>query len=559
MGPSYGPQQQAESFSPQQAGGQSRNDRDEDTQPRPIFSVPTQPLNYAEPVYREHVSGALYVHPSDAPFFQPVPYQGRPAPNQPAPEAIYNGSSYPGAGYSPQPGYYPQPGYGPQPGYSPQPGYYSQPYGWHPGYVSPYGMPWPPKPRRDGYLLGISIASFICTILVTLGGIGCLLFLTLFVVLGPRAHTSASTAFAGVVEFTALSIAGLAGGGFGIYHSIRALFFQKPSADFKLPWFWLFLIFYAIVLGIAIALRSAGLAVAIVPLTILLIALCGLLPAISVLALAMRRIHFPRQIRWPTNWRRLTLSMVAGATLAVVLAGVFELLLSALTAQALHVTNIQIDDPNAPLPTNLREIGFLVLLLSVIAPIIEESVKPLAIVVLIGRVRSAAEAFVLGMAGGIGFDLVETSGYMGTGYKNWVDVAVQRSAAGLLHGLGAGMVALGWYYITHRNSLKHRRILIALGCWIYAILQHAIWNGSTFLQILPGPIGHYLANGNINLGSISFPAFLLVYVLETVLMLLFLLFITKRLRPKMLKSIPEKKEVLQTQAQYTPVAFSGHP
>jgi RsiW-degrading membrane proteinase PrsW (M82 family) len=279
------------------------------------------------------------------------------------------------------------------------------------------------------------------------------------------------------------------------------------------------------------------------------------------MALAVRRIHFPMNIRWPTNWRRVTLSLVSGATLAIMLALVFELILSALTAQALHITNIQLDNPNAPLPTNLREIGFLFLLVSVIAPVVEETVKPLAVVLLIGRVRSAAEAFILGMAGGIGFDLVETSGYMGMGYKDWLSVAIQRTSAGLLHGLGAAMMALGWYYLTHPNSLKNRRrVLIALSCWGYAILQHAIWNGSGFLQILPGPVGNYLSKGMVTLGPISFQSFLLVYAFETVLMLFFLFFITKRLRPKLPLTTPAKQPESQSQAKidpiYAPVATS---
>jgi hypothetical protein len=137
------------------------------------------------------------------------------------------------------------------------------------------------------------------------------------------------------------------------------------------------------------------------------------------------------------------------------------------------------------------------------------------------------------MACGIGFDLVETTGYIGRGYQDWLSVALQRSSAGLLHGFGAGMVALGWYFITHRNSTgKTNRILLALGCWGYAILQHALWNGSFGLELLPAPIGPYLADGTLPLGPVTLPAFILVYVVETVLMLIFFLFVTKRLRMK---------------------------
>ena len=52
-----------------------------------------------------------------------------------------------------------------------------------------------------------------------------------------------------------------------------------------------------------------------------------------------------------------------------------------------------------------------------------------------------------GLAGGIGFDMFETVGYIGQGQADWIYVAIERVGAGLLHGVGAGMSALGWYYL----------------------------------------------------------------------------------------------------------------
>ncbi|TMC22031.1 MAG: PrsW family intramembrane metalloprotease, partial [Chloroflexi bacterium] len=194
---------------------------------------------------------------------------------------------------------------------------------------------------------------------------------------------------------------------------------------------------------------------------------------------------------------------------------------------------VALDNPDQPIPSDPKAIVFLFILVSGIAPLVEESVKPLAVVAMVGRIRSAAEAFILGMAAGVGFDLVETIGYISSGYDHWLNIALQRSSAGLLHGFGAGMVALGWYYATHANSTgKMNRALVTLGCWTYAILQHAIWNGSFGLQLLPAPIGPYLDNGTIVLGTITVPSFMLVYIVETILMLIFFLFITKKLRTR---------------------------
>jgi hypothetical protein len=134
------------------------------------------------------------------------------------------------------------------------------------------------------------------------------------------------------------------------------------------------------------------------------------------------------------------------------------------------------------------------------------------------------------MACGIGFDMIETIAYIGKGYQDWINVAIERSTAGLLHGFGAGMMALGWYYITHKNALKRHHIQVGLGCMLYAILQHAIWNGSFVLAFLPDPIGPYLESGKIPIFTYQLDAFMIVYVLLSVLMVGFLWFVTGKIR-----------------------------
>jgi len=84
--------------------------------------------------------------------------------------------------------------------------------------------------------------------------------------------------------------------------------------------------------------------------------------------------------------------------------------------------------------------------------------------------------------------------------------------------------------------------LLGIGCGTYAVLQHAIWNGSFGLQLLPAPIGPYLDNGVIAIGSLSFPSFMLVYIVETLLMLAFFLYVTGKLRGKKSKSRPSINE-----------------
>jgi len=423
--------------------------------------------------------------------------------------------------YSPYPATHPS-----YPGYPTYPEYPS--YGpYYDGVPHDY-YPAPAQPRRDRYLLAMAIVSFAGSILVLLAGCASLLFLVLIIVLPATRTLPTSLLFGGTVQSVALTLAFLIGGGFGLYHSTRALFLKKPSADFKLPQFWIFLLLYAGVMLIASSLRSEGQAVANTPLAVMLIILAGSLPAIAALALGARHVHFPRSASWSTSWRRFSLAIISGTTLAIAIAGAVELALVMFVSVVLKVRGFSIINLDQPLPQDTGTVGLVLVVVSVIAPLVEEAVKPLAVVAMIGRMRSAAEAFVLGLACGVGFDLIETCGYIATGYRDWFDVALQRSSAGLLHGFGAGMVALGWYYLTHPGSNRHRTML-GFGCWAYAVLQHAIWNGSSFLQILPAPIGPSLS-GNVPLGPYSFPAFPLVLVAESLLMVAFFVYVTGKLR-----------------------------
>jgi len=521
-------------------------------------AIDAAPDTHVDPqtTYREHVSGSLASHPSEAPLFQPAypPY-----------------SPYPGyqtQGYSPQGHNYPPPtpnyasfgGYPLQrPGYTPNAGYPS-----YQGYVSPppyapitppypgyngyaanmYAYPWqPPLPKRDAYLLAIGITSLIGSILVLLAGLGAIGLLALITVV-PHSTLSASEYFASIMLFIGFACAGIVGGGFGLYHSIRSVFLRRPSTDFVMPRFWIFFLLYLAVIGAAYWLQIRGMAVTYPPVTGILIAFAAIFPALTILALGDRRLHFPRNSPWPTSWRRFTLAIVSGATLGVGLAAVFEFILELLLVHG-QVTNplLCVDQPNAPNCQNPGVYNIILIVVAVMAPLIEESVKPLAVIIFIGRVRSAAEAFVLGLAAGIGFNLIETTGYISSGYQDWLSIALIRTGSGLLHGFGAAMVTLGWYYLTHPG--KHRGLKVA-GCWTYAVLQHAIWNGSWGLTLLPGQIGSFFNNTNVTIGSISLPSYSLVNIAEALFMLAFFMYMTGKLRTKQPSPTPLISEEVDT-------------
>jgi len=497
---------------------------------------------YAQFTHREHVTSPLPAFPPVAPLYPPA-YNPPPVPGGPRPPYLQPQQGAPApAGAQPYPAYPPYPGYPAYPPYPPYPGY--GPYAPHPGYSAgpspyPYWQPGqfygpPPyqKPRRDGYQFAMSIVALIASCLAILAGLACAALTALVIVLPTRNQIPPDQAFSGTLTLIAFTCAGLIGGGFALYQSIRSLM-RRPSAPFALPMFWIFAVLYVGVLAIGFALKANKQAVAHAPLTALLIFLAAIFPALALLAIADRRMRARMKdalARWPTTWRRFTISLVSGATLSIGLALALELGLTILLVRGANASSLAqcINQPDLPAcQQNPAIYSLLVIVAAVIAPLVEETVKPLAVALYIGRVRGAAEAFMMGMAAGIGFDLIETVGYIGTGYHSWVDVALERTGTGLLHGFGAGMVALGWYYLT---QTKEKRFLKAFGCWLYAVLQHAIWNGSATLVLMPAPVGPTLSRWNLNLGFTTLPFTEILNIAEAILFFGFFLYMTGRLK-----------------------------
>lgn len=494
--------------------------------------------------WREYTSPAAWAAPN-------TPFPGVPqTPPAAYPTGLYQPvrSAYPGQ----QAGMWP-----PQPAQA-YPGY--PPYAMYPGYAAPgqfypgYGYyAWPqvpPQPKRDTYLLVVAITAFACSCLAILGGLASLGILGL-ISIAPDASTMPDQLFSSTLLLLALAFAGIVGGGFCTYHSMRSLFFKKPSRAVWLPRFWLFLLCYLAVLGAGYWLHTQGQDVTSLPLTGLLVYLSGLFPALTILALGLRRLRSSPRGRWlrrshrdrdaagtskpPTTWRRLVLALVSGATLSVLLAFTIELLVLLILVGPRSTQLLQsLNDPNAGNP-DPSLYGLLLITLAVVAPIVEELVKPLAVIVLIGRVSSKIEAFALGLACGIGFNLVETTSYISSGYTDWLHVALDRSSAGLLHGFGAAMMAVGWYCLTHKEEGSRnwrQRLLLAFGYSSYAFLQHAIWNGSFGLSFIPGPIQDFFQNWSWSFGPLYIDGSDLFVIVGTIGMLALFIYMTGRLRPK---------------------------
>jgi RsiW-degrading membrane proteinase PrsW (M82 family) len=442
--------------------------------------------------------------PQSPPSQQPTPAAPAASPGYPA---YPQGSGYPYGSYWPNNAY----------------GGYAYPYGY--GYGYPYGYYYPVYVRRRR-APGETYALVVSWIVTVFGGLSilCGLLMALLVALatsaGPLDNLTEQTVFTGI------TLGPLVGGGFAIYYGIRGIL-RHPSPRFSLPNPLIFVVLTALTLAGGVALWHAnaapGPALAVLPLAIA----SGLLPALAIFSLTTWRL------RMPTTRRHVWMSFFYGLTLAPLLAIIFELVAAIFFTQLLTsfgvpvpvgsgVTNPSTANPNDPVG-----IVLLLLSLSVAAPLVEEGVKPLGAVLLMRRLRTPASAFLMGLAAGIGFDMFETIGYIGQGEADWVGIAIERIGAGLLHGVGAGMAALGWYYLINGKGVR-LRWLRGVGGIVYAVLQHAIFNGSNLLNLVPGPIGQWMQQP-LYVGRLPLDGGVLLFFGYYVVILGVLIYVTGRL------------------------------
>ena len=496
--------------------------------------VPARTGTAARPAANALATPAATPHPS-----APVPLSTRPPGYPVYPQGIQPpGYSQPPSRSAPPAGYAPSPSpyYG---GYS---GYgwpvYGYPYGY--GYPSPfmypaatYRKPYPSKGDDyaqvvSGIVLGMGVVSVLIGLLAAL------------VVLGEAVAGALDSL--PVLDISGVPlIAGLAGGGIAIYYGIRGLL-RKPAPRFTLPNPLLFVGLTALVLVAAIIQwhldlgSGPGPALASFPEDLL----SGILPALAILAFVGWRLRFP------ATRRHVWMSLIYGVTLAPLLAILLEVIFSLVVGRIAPFSTSSLN------PRDPSTLIHLLLELSVSAPLIEEGVKPLAAILIMPRLRTPMAAFMVGLAGGIGFAMFETTfTYIGTGQADWIVVALIRVGAGLLHGLGAGMVALGWYYFLNGRGVR-LRWLRGIGCLVYAVLQHAIFNGSTVLiELLPDPVLKAL-NQPFTIGQLPLQYVDLLFLLPDVLILIVLIIVTGGLmrgwRKRSMVSPPSGGTIVRSEA-----------
>lgn len=269
---------------------------------------------------------------------------------------------------------------------------------------------------------------------------------------------------------------GLFCGPLAIFHGLGSIM-DYPSNPFKLPAFYIFWIILALVLGIGALVLNLGIVVDLIfpPLFVLGAALS----TFAALAWAFRKMG------WPITWRQTALAFICGSTLAIFVAILLETTLPYFAYLLL--------EPFWYLADGFAELGWgapgfierlfespLILVFlavtAVEAPIPEEFAKALGIPMFgRARIKNERQAFAIGLASGAGFAILENMLYEGlyAGYNGWSwgGITLLRSIGSVLHPIGTGIIALGWFRMREGGVGK------LLKAYLLSVGLHTLWNG----------------------------------------------------------------------------------
>ena len=197
------------------------------------------------------------------------------------------------------------------------------------------------------------------------------------------------------------------------------------------------------------------------------------------------------------SWRRGLVAFCGGATVSVFLALVLEISISAtvlslISNAAQTVLNgfsglFSGISGSASFARALTDPFFIYFFVevTVIAPLVEELVKPLVTLPLL-RQLNRQETFWVGALAGAGFATIENILYAGGGFSIWAGILLVRALGGALHPLGSGLVALGWRDVLLGKPKAFENWFKQYGL---AVLIHALWNGGSLLVITLGSAG----------------------------------------------------------------------
>ena len=191
----------------------------------------------------------------------------------------------------------------------------------------------------------------------------------------------------------------------------------------------------------------------------------------------------------------------------------------------------------APYSMNPLMILLAFVVMSGLVPLIEELVKPIAVWLLAGRLRTPAQGFALGALSGAGFALVEGLVATSSAGDGWGALTVARAGGSLMHILASGL--MGWGIAS---AWQERRILRLIGSYALSGSIHGLWNGMT-VTIVFGAMRVFLAGSRPDaLGAFLATAGMVVLAILSVLALIVLVLVNRKLRPVPLALVPTPAE-----------------
>jgi RsiW-degrading membrane proteinase PrsW (M82 family) len=270
---------------------------------------------------------------------------------------------------------------------------------------------------------------------------------------------------------------GLAGGGLVAFFAARSMG-KSPPKPLRLPPTWALGGGFVITLAAGLGLWQAGLSQAFL-MPICAAVAAALAPVAVVGWLVGRR---PGGITARRGWVGFGLGATASTSLAYILNTLLPaailFLVFGLADELLPLAEDLLDALRfGPLTEEFMSPWFLVALveIAVIAPLVEELVKPLALLPLLKRLDSPRDALLLGALAGAGFAAVENLLYAAFSGSAWGGLVAARAMGVALHPFGAALMAVAWWGVLRREpgAASHwgRNYGLAVGA-------HALWNGT---------------------------------------------------------------------------------
>jgi len=190
---------------------------------------------------------------------------------------------------------------------------------------------------------------------------------------------------------------------------------------------------------------------------------------------------------------------------------------STLPASLLNDTGARIIDVNQNALLGNGDFGNAELILvSVIAPLVEELLKPIGLIFVMKRLRTPYEGVLYGVACGMGFAIMENLLYelfilIWYGADVWtINAFVRGIGSTVLHAVGPGAVGYALALSNQMQTPQSKTLPIA---YLFGVIMHGLWNGfATMPFIMDGDVWVYVS-----------------YVLIALMIVLCLIFIVKTL------------------------------